>query len=136
MEHQLLPGQEIQTGTNTSLSPSIQLQFELSAFISGLLALLEALHRPILPPRAHHAPIPDHLRVLPSMLEEDEEEDVSGGHCCRWLDCGAVYGQREELVKHLEKIHVDQRKGEDFTCFWAGPGVLANTSLSTHATSS
>ncbi len=120
MEHQLLPGQEIQTGTNTSLSPSIQLQFELSAFIRTPSPPRGPPPPYTYHPRAHHAPIPDHLRVLPSMLEEDEEEDVSGGHFCRWLDCGAVYGQREELVKHLEKIHVDQRKGEDFTCFWAG----------------
>ncbi len=120
MEHQLLPGQEIQTGTNTSLSPSIQLQFELAAFIRTPSPPRGPPPPYTSHPRAHHAPIPDHLRVLPSMLEEDEEEDVSGGHCCRWLDCGAVYGQREELVKHLEKIHVDQRKGEDFTCFWAG----------------
>ncbi len=120
MERQLLPGQEIQTGTNTSLSPSIQLQFELSAFIRTPSPPRGPPPPYTSHPRAHHAPIPDHLRVLPSMLEEDEEEDVSGGHCCRWLDCGAVYGQREELVKHLEKIHVDQRKGEDFTCFWAG----------------
>uniref|UniRef100_A0A673YK43 GLIS family zinc finger 3 n=1 Tax=Salmo trutta TaxID=8032 RepID=A0A673YK43_SALTR len=46
-------------------------------------------------------------------------EDYSGGHCCRWVDCSAVYDQKEELVRHIEKRHVDQRKGEDFTCFWA-----------------
>ncbi|KAF4108607.1 zinc finger protein GLIS3 isoform X2 [Onychostoma macrolepis] len=128
VEHQLLPGQEIQTGTKNSLSPSIQLQFELAAIIRT-----PSPPRGPPPPynshlRASHVQIPavssDNLRVLPStlcpMLEEDEEEDVSGGHCCHWLDCGAIYGQREELVKHIEKIHVDQRKGEDFTCFWAG----------------
>uniref|UniRef100_A0A672SRU7 Zinc finger protein GLIS3-like n=1 Tax=Sinocyclocheilus grahami TaxID=75366 RepID=A0A672SRU7_SINGR len=129
VEHQLLPGQEIQTGTKNSLSPSIQLQFELAAIIRT-----PSPPRGPPPPynahlRASHVQIPavsqassDNLRVFPStlgpMLEEDEE-DVSGGHCCRWLDCGAVYGQREELVKHIEKIHIDQRKGEDFTCFWA-----------------
>uniref|UniRef100_A0A4W5Q2D9 GLIS family zinc finger 3 n=1 Tax=Hucho hucho TaxID=62062 RepID=A0A4W5Q2D9_9TELE len=47
-------------------------------------------------------------------------EDYIGGHCCRWVDCSAVYDQKEELVRHIEKLHVDQRKGEDFTCFWAG----------------
>uniref|UniRef100_A0A671NFR5 Zinc finger protein GLIS3-like n=1 Tax=Sinocyclocheilus anshuiensis TaxID=1608454 RepID=A0A671NFR5_9TELE len=114
VEHQLLPGQEMQTATKNSLSPSIHLQ-------------MPSPPRGPPPPYNAHIQIPaassDNLRVLPStlcpMLEEDEEEDVSGGHCCRWLDCGAVYGQREELVKHIEKIHVDQRKGEDFTCFWA-----------------
>ncbi|XP_051556168.1 transcriptional activator GLI3-like isoform X5 [Myxocyprinus asiaticus] len=39
---------------------------------------------------------------------------------CRWSDCRATYGQKEELVRHIEKVHIDQRKGEDFTCFWAG----------------
>ncbi|KAK7888897.1 hypothetical protein WMY93_024457 [Mugilogobius chulae] len=32
----------------------------------------------------------------------------------------AAYDQQEELVRHIEKVHIDQRKGEDFTCFWAG----------------
>ncbi|XP_051984986.1 zinc finger protein 432-like [Xyrauchen texanus] len=39
---------------------------------------------------------------------------------CRWMDCQATYGLKEELVQHIEKVHIDQRKGEDFTCFWAG----------------
>ncbi|TVE03793.1 Zinc finger protein GLIS1 [Bagarius yarrelli] len=39
---------------------------------------------------------------------------------CRWIDCSAAYEQQEELVRHIEKVHIDQRKGEDFTCFWAG----------------
>ncbi|XP_072295342.1 zinc finger protein GLIS1 isoform X2 [Eucyclogobius newberryi] len=39
---------------------------------------------------------------------------------CRWIDCSAAYDQQEELVRHIEKVHIDQRKGEDFTCFWAG----------------
>ncbi|XP_056332235.1 zinc finger protein GLIS1 isoform X2 [Danio aesculapii] len=39
---------------------------------------------------------------------------------CKWMDCRATYGQKEELVRHIEKIHIDQRKGEEFTCFWAG----------------
>lgn len=54
-----------------------------------------------------------------------EREEVGGGaltdkQVCRWIDCSAVYEQQEELVRHIEKVHIDQRKGEDFTCFWAG----------------
>ncbi|XP_051971642.1 zinc finger protein GLIS3-like isoform X2 [Xyrauchen texanus] len=144
VEHQLLPGQEIQTVTTSasnSLSPSIQLQFELAAII-------QTPSPPRGPPPPYHAhqhvrrshgELPNHLqspavsqgpsdsvRALPPticpMLEEDEGEadDFNDGHCCHWLDCGGVYGQRDELVKHIEKIHIDQRKGEDFTCFWAG----------------
>ncbi|XP_061118101.1 zinc finger protein GLIS3 [Conger conger] len=51
---------------------------------------------------------------------EGEPEDASRGHCCRWMDCSAAYDQQEALVRHIEKLHIDQRKGEDFTCLWAG----------------
>lgn len=43
-----------------------------------------------------------------------------GDQSCRWIDCSAAYGQQEELVRHIEKVHIDQRKGEEFACFWAG----------------
>ena len=72
------------------------------------------------PPGSHTAP-------------EREEVGVGGGgsggggggtladkQVCRWIDCSAAYEQQEELVRHIEKVHIDQRKGEDFTCFWAG----------------
>lgn len=51
-------------------------------------------------------------------------EGMNGHHSeeqpCKWMDCRATYGQKEELVRHIEKVHIDQRKGEEFTCFWAG----------------
>ncbi|XP_062455925.1 zinc finger protein GLIS3 [Rhea pennata] len=60
--------------------------------------------------------------AVPSpLLDRDGElEDFISKHCCRWIDCSALYDQQEDLVRHIEKIHIDQRKGEDFTCFWAG----------------
>ncbi|XP_035489733.2 zinc finger protein GLIS1 isoform X1 [Scophthalmus maximus] len=39
---------------------------------------------------------------------------------CHWIDCSAAHGSQEELVRHIEKVHIDQRKGEEFACFWAG----------------
>ncbi|CAJ1072809.1 zinc finger protein GLIS1 [Xyrichtys novacula] len=39
---------------------------------------------------------------------------------CHWIDCSASYSSQEELVRHIEKVHIDQRKGEEFSCFWAG----------------
>ncbi|KAL2097512.1 hypothetical protein ACEWY4_006719 [Coilia grayii] len=59
-----------------------------------------------------------------SGAEEGKEmcASLGDGQACHWLDCCAAYKQTEELVKHIEKVHVDQRKGEDFTCFWAGCG--------------
>ncbi|CAJ0956157.1 unnamed protein product [Ranitomeya imitator] len=57
---------------------------------------------------------------VPLLEEEGEIDDFNGKHCCRWIDCSALYDQQEELVRHIEKVHIDQRKGEDFACFWAG----------------
>ncbi|XP_013911171.1 PREDICTED: zinc finger protein GLIS3 isoform X2 [Thamnophis sirtalis] len=95
-----------------------------------------SLAPPMLPPppgppppyHAHQHALINHPRPLSlpasiqkCFLDDDSElDDFSGKHCCRWIDCSATYDQQEELVRHIEKIHIDQRKGEDFTCFWAG----------------
>ncbi|NXC18159.1 GLIS3 protein, partial [Corythaeola cristata] len=76
-------------------------------------------HPHSLPSRIHPLPLPP--STPGSLLDEDGElDDFNGKHGCQWIDCGALYDQQEELVRHIEKIHIDQRKGEDFTCFWAG----------------
>ncbi|NXK13407.1 GLIS3 protein, partial [Herpetotheres cachinnans] len=76
-------------------------------------------HPPSLPSLIHPLPVPP--SAPGTLLDEDGELDsFNGKHGCCWVDCGALYGQQEELVRHIEKIHIDQRKGEDFTCFWAG----------------
>ncbi|XP_061656391.1 zinc finger protein GLIS3 isoform X2 [Syngnathoides biaculeatus] len=89
-------------------------------------------HRHVHLLRGHHklrtlnqgpAVLPRHgLNFLPQipMLEEEEGEmEDYGTHCCLWMDCSAVYDQKDDLVRHIEKLHVDQRKPEDFTCYWA-----------------
>lgn len=150
VEHQLLPGQEIlisniaagDIGPHNSLESTTQVQFEISAIVRSP----SPPRGPPPPYHSHHVhrlpgghlgcsqnpadpcslPPTDKPGVLPlalcPMLEEEEEEidDFNGGHCCRWLDCSATYSHQEELVKHIEKQHIDQRKGEDFICFWAG----------------
>ncbi|KAF4802977.1 zinc finger protein [Turdus rufiventris] len=84
-----------------------------------------ALQGPPPPYHAHQHSLPSCLQPLqppPTLLEEDGELDdfSSDKHGCCWVDCGKLYDHREELVRHIEKIHIDQRKGKDFTCFWAG----------------
>lgn len=150
VEHQLLPGQEIRitaTAENVrhdSLPDPTQPDFAMAAEIKtpspprGPPPPYHShhIHRP---PGGHLGHGPDFLdphsvtrmdnpsilgQSLPlcPMVEEEEGEldDFNGVHCCRWLDCSATYSHKEELVKHIEKLHVDQRKGEDFTCFWEG----------------
>lgn len=53
-------------------------------------------------------------------LSGSQGSDCSVEQLCHWLDCRANYSSQEELVRHIEKAHIDQRKGEEFTCFWAG----------------
>ncbi|XP_022368494.1 zinc finger protein GLIS3 [Enhydra lutris kenyoni] len=109
----------------------------LDDFPGGALDLPHEPPLPPLPPPPQGPPPPYHshphlhhqelvargqpLALPQAALEEDGEmEDIGGKHCCRWIDCRALYDQQEELVRHIEKVHIDQRKGEDFTCFWAG----------------
>ena len=37
---------------------------------------------------------------------------------CKWIDCNQAFFEREDLVRHIEKQHIDQRRGDDFTCYW------------------
>ncbi|MBN3300307.1 GLIS3 protein, partial [Amia calva] len=62
-----------------------------------------------------------HVMSSSQLLDDDGElDDLSERHGCCWIDCAASYDLQEELVRHIEKVHIDQRKGEDFTCFWTG----------------
>lgn len=51
-------------------------------------------------------------------LQDVEKENVK--HECCWIDCNTVFSEQSELVTHIEKQHIDQRRGDDFTCYWAG----------------
>ncbi|XP_029024075.1 zinc finger protein GLIS3 isoform X2 [Betta splendens] len=68
------------------------------------------------PPRHGVSSLPQ----VPMLEEEEGELEDYDAHCCRWSDCSAVYDHKEELVRHIEKLHVDQRKAEDFVCYWVG----------------
>ena len=57
--------------------------------------------------------------ALAEFTEEDADESGKEQHICRWYECNNQFKDKEELVRHIEQSHVDQRKGEDFTCFWA-----------------
>ena len=38
---------------------------------------------------------------------------------CKWVGCDGVYSERDDLVRHLEKVHIDQRKADDlYICYW------------------
>ncbi|XP_030369337.1 uncharacterized protein LOC115620295 [Scaptodrosophila lebanonensis] len=37
---------------------------------------------------------------------------------CQWTSCNLEFDEQQSFVEHIEKCHVDVRKGEDFSCFW------------------
>lgn len=139
VENQLVPEQEMMgSQTSAGTNDSTHVQVEISATIrspsppSGPPPPYHShhVHRHLVctqnsadPYSVHH---PERscgrpLTLCPMVEEEEGEiDDFNGGHCCHWLDCSATYSHQEELVKHIEKLHIDQRKGEDFICFWAG----------------
>lgn len=48
--------------------------------------------------------------------EDDPREEVVSE--CRWAECGLQFPGRAPLVRHIEKVHVEPRRGEDFSCLW------------------
>ncbi|XP_062125358.1 uncharacterized protein LOC133838308 [Drosophila sulfurigaster albostrigata] len=49
---------------------------------------------------------------------EVEGTEASLPLICRWTGCDMEFPQQQIFVEHIEKCHVDVRKGEDFSCFW------------------
>lgn len=39
---------------------------------------------------------------------------------CQWIDCKGLFQDQDSLVRHIEKYHIDQRVGDEYTCFWQG----------------
>lgn len=38
---------------------------------------------------------------------------------CKWMGCDAIYSEQDDLVRHIEKVHIDQRKADDlYICYW------------------
>lgn len=37
---------------------------------------------------------------------------------CQWENCFKIHSNQSELVKHIEKMHIEVKKGDVFSCFW------------------
>ncbi|XP_074474197.1 zinc finger protein GLIS3 isoform X1 [Sebastes fasciatus] len=120
----LLPPPQLQPALLTTIQEAATPQGPPPPYHSHQHFHLARLHCKIKPHSQDPMVYPRHgvsfLPQVPMLEEEEGELEDYGAHCCRWLDCSAVYDQREELVRHIEKLHVDQRKAEDFTCHWVG----------------
>ncbi|XP_058811405.1 zinc finger protein GLI4-like [Topomyia yanbarensis] len=50
--------------------------------------------------------------------EDDEEDDSDQPLECLWMDCNLKFPDQGTLVTHIEKKHVEVKKGEEFACYW------------------
>lgn len=72
-----------------------------------------------------HEPIkPINVPVVASVVEDApkvivKEEPIFGEVLqCLWKDCYMSFLNQAQLVEHIEKRHVETRKGEEFSCHW------------------
>jgi zinc finger protein GLIS1/3 len=74
------------------------------------------------PPPPYHQAMQGHppQQQQQQQTQQPLSEEVEETHVCRWVDCQAVFNEQDELVRHLEKQHIDQRRGDEFTCYWQG----------------
>ncbi|GLV37035.1 lame duck [Carabus blaptoides fortunei] len=47
-----------------------------------------------------------------------EPEESALAFQCKWERCYELYPDQKTLVRHIEKCHVELKKGEEFSCFW------------------
>uniref|UniRef100_A0A1I8Q3Q5 C2H2-type domain-containing protein n=1 Tax=Stomoxys calcitrans TaxID=35570 RepID=A0A1I8Q3Q5_STOCA len=63
--------------------------------------------------KRHAAQIETSQDIVPSL-----EDFPTGPMVCLWTDCNEEFPNQTEFVCHIEKKHVDVKRGEDFSCFW------------------
>ncbi|KAK6188558.1 hypothetical protein SNE40_004713 [Patella caerulea] len=113
---------------------------------SGLASSMNGMHLPIRPPPSYNQAVEQQQQQLQQQAtlatqqqsmenfianiptstalsiknEFTDDENGEEKHTCLWANCSSMFKDIEELVRHIEKMHIDQRKGDDFTCFWQG----------------
>lgn len=60
----------------------------------------------------------DDVAFQSSPLPLVEDLIVLGPRKCMWYDCYQVFSDQCKLVTHIEKLHVEQKKSDEFSCFW------------------
>ncbi|XP_067118394.1 zinc finger protein GLIS3-like isoform X1 [Centruroides vittatus] len=63
---------------------------------------------------AAHFPTKIELKPKINSNESKENKEILN---CGWIDCGEHFEERNDLVRHIESAHVDQR---NFVCYWKG----------------
>ena len=54
-----------------------------------------------------------------TVCEGQTTQETEVSYKCEWTNCGLIFPEQDDLVRHIEKVHIDQRKADDsFVCFW------------------
>lgn len=62
------------------------------------------------------SPKPQITKVLSTDTGIDEQ--FIGPLECQWMDCYQMFSSQSALVSHIEKRHVEQKKSDEFSCYW------------------
>lgn len=67
------------------------------------------------------SPIPPQHQLQQERLQQTDQNDIdnnSGSLECKWIDCNQMFTDQCSMVSHIERNHVELKKGEEFSCFW------------------
>lgn len=63
------------------------------------------------------APVENAVQSMVPIVETDRSSPKTVLQCL-WKDCYQQFNGQSQLVEHIEKRHVETRKGEEFSCHW------------------
>lgn len=53
-----------------------------------------------------------------STLPKGRDEDPIDPHICLWEGCGLNFDDLDELVQHIENVHIEKGKADEYICLW------------------
>ena len=59
------------------------------------------------------------LLIPPAEVSSSSVQSLAAPLPCLWAGCALQYDRQTALVKHIEKVHVDSRGCDEYTCYWA-----------------
>ena len=62
----------------------------------------------------------DHLDAKGNTSGRSQQHlhNPSDPHICLWKTCGKNFEELDDLVQHIENVHIEKGKLDDFTCMW------------------
>lgn len=62
---------------------------------------------------------PQHQPMQHEHTDQSDQNDGNNGPLeCKWINCNQMFTDQCSMVSHIERNHVELKKGEEFSCFW------------------